>query len=163
MTDNFIQLEKNNILKLGIKDKTGKETGEFLTFDLEDPQILLNLQDLIDKDEKLWKNTRNQIIIINKRQDKKGKKLLSYNQEEKIRITIDFFKQEEEIYDLFLGKGGVKKLLNGRSFNFTTLAEIRKIILVQIKPFIEKTMDIIEEQVKKDYGIDKIEVDEVIE
>lgn len=163
MTDNFIQLEKNNILKLGIKDETGKETGEFLKFDLEDPQILLNLQELVEKDEKLWKNIRNQIIIINKRQDKKGKKLLSYNQEEKIKLITDFFKQEEEIYDLFLGKGGIKKLLNGRSFNFTTLTEIRKIIMVQIKPFVEKTMDIIEEQVKKDYGIDKIETDEVIE
>lgn len=163
MTDNFIQLEKSNLLRIGIKDSEGNDTGQFLEFDLEDPQILLNLQDLVEKDNKLWSNTRNQIIIINKRPDKKGKKMLSYNQEEKIKIFNDFFRQEEEIYDLFLGKGGIKKLLNGRSFNFKTLAEIRNIIVKQIKPFVEETMNIIEEQVKKDYGIDKIEIDEVIE
>ena len=163
MTDNFIQLGKSNILKLNIKDSDGNETGEFLQFDLEDPQMLLNLQDLMNKDTKLWQNVRNQFIIINKRPDKKGKKLLSFNEEEKIRITQKFFKEEEEIYDLFLGKGGVKKLLNGRSFNFTTLAEIREIIVKQIKPYLKQVADDIEEQVKKDYGIDKIETDEVIE
>ena len=163
MTDNFIQLGKSNILKLNIKDSDGNETGEFLQFDLEDPQMLLNLQDLMNKDTKLWQNVRNQFIIINKRPDKKGKKLLSFNEEEKIRITQKFFKEEEEIYDLFLGKGGVKKLLNGRSFNFTTLAEIREIIVKQIKPYLKQVADDIEEQVKKDHGIDKIETDEVIE
>lgn len=163
MTDNFIQLKKDNILRLGIKDSDGKDTGEVLEFDLEDPQILINLNELVEKDKKLWQNTRNQLMIIKKRPDKKGKKLLSHNQEEEINLIKNFFIEEEKIYDLFLGNGGVKKLLNKRSFNFTTLNEIRNIILNQIKPYLKDMMSIIEEQTKKDYGIDKIGIDEVIE
>ena len=30
MTDNFIQLKKSNILRLGIKTDEGKDTGEYL-------------------------------------------------------------------------------------------------------------------------------------
>ena len=36
MTDNFIKLNKSNILRLGIKTDEGVDTGEYLEFDLED-------------------------------------------------------------------------------------------------------------------------------
>ena len=34
--ENFIQLKKDSILKIGIKDNEGNDTGEHLEFDMED-------------------------------------------------------------------------------------------------------------------------------
>lgn len=152
MTDNFIQLGKSNVLNLKIKTDTGEFTGEALTFDLDDPDLLLRYQDLVEADKKNWQNTRNKILIIEKQQDHKGKKLLSSNQDAKIRATSDFFKEEKRIFDMFLGNGGTDKLLNGRAFSWTTMAEIKKIIVEQIAPYLNKTMDLITEQVKQEYG-----------
>ena len=71
MTDNFIKLNKDNILRLGIQTSDGKDTGEFLEFDLEDIEIPLRYQELIEKDKKNKEQLRNQMLIIDKRQDVK--------------------------------------------------------------------------------------------
>ena len=154
MTDNFIQLGKSDVLTLKIKTDTGEYTGETLTFDLDNPDLLLKYQDLIEKDKKNWQNARNKINIINKQQDHKGKKLLSSNQEARIRATSEFFKEEQKIFDMFLGEGGTAKLLNGRTFSWGTMAEIKNIIIEQIAPHLDKTMENLTEKVKKEYGED---------
>ena len=97
MTENFIQLKKSDVLRLGIKDENGKDTGEYLEFDLEDIELPLKYQELIEKDKKNKENLRNQILIIDKRQDIKGKKLLSKNEEDKIKALNEFFNKEVEI------------------------------------------------------------------
>ena len=52
MTDNFIQLGKSDVLRLGIKTDEGVDTGEYLEFDLEDIELPLRYQELVEKDEK---------------------------------------------------------------------------------------------------------------
>ena len=96
MIDNFIQLEKDDVLRLGIKTSDGKETGEFLEFELEDIELPLRYQELIEKDKKNKEQIRNQLLIIDKRKDVKGKKLLSKNEEDRIKALNDFFKKEKE-------------------------------------------------------------------
>ena len=152
MTDNFINLKKNNVLRLGIKDSDGKDTGNFLEFDLEDIELPLKYQELVEKDKRNRENLKNQIFIIDKRQDIKGKKLLTKNEEDKIRALNDFFKKEIEVYNIFLGENGVQKLLNGRKFGWNTLQEIDEIIDKQISPYINKNMDNITKKVKEKYG-----------
>jgi len=152
MTDNFIKLNKDNILRLGIMTADGKDTGEVLEFDLEDIELPLKYQELLERDKKNKENLRNQMIIIDKRQDVKGKKLLSKNEEDKIKALDNFFKEEIKVYDMFLGDGGVKKLLNGRKIGWTTLQEIDEIIEKQIAPHIDISMDKITQKVKEKYG-----------
>lgn len=152
MTDNFIKLNKDNILRLGIMTVDGKDTGEVLEFDLEDIELPLKYQELLERDKKNKENLRNQMIIIDKRQDVKGKKLLSKNEEDKIKALDNFFKEEIKVYDMFLGDGGVKKLLNGRKIGWTTLQEIDEIIEKQIAPHIDISMDKITQKVKEKYG-----------
>ena len=65
---------------------------------------------MAEKDKKNKENLRNQILIIDKRQDVKGKKLLSKNEEDKIKAVSDFFKKEIEVYNMFLGENGVEKV-----------------------------------------------------
>ena len=146
MTDNFIQLKKNeDILKLGIKDEDGNDTGEFLEFNLEDIELPLKYQEIIEEDKKNRTYLKNQFAIIEKKEDHKGKKLMSANEEAKIRALNDFYKKEVEIYDMFLGKDGVKKLLNGRALSWTTLEEIDNII----EEFIVPKLNIKAENIKK--------------
>lgn len=151
MTDNFIKLNKDNILRLGIQTSDGKDTGEVLEFDLEDIELPLRYQELLEKDKKNKEYLRNQMLIIEKRQDVKGKILLSKNEEDKLKALNDFFKKEAEIYNMFLGKDGVKKLLNGRKLGWTSLQEIDEIIDKQISPYIDIRMDKITEKVKQKY------------
>jgi len=152
MTDNFIQLKKSDVLTLGIKTEDGKDTGEVLTFDLEDIELPLRYQELIEKDKKNKERLRNDMLIIDKRQDVKGKKLLSKNEEDKIKAISEFFKKEAEVYNMFLGENGVQKLLNGRKLGWTTLDEIEEIIVKQIAPHIDVNMNTITEKVKEKYG-----------
>ena len=106
MTDNYIQLNKDNILRLGIKDSEGNDTGNVLEFDLEDTTLLLRYQELVEKEKKnrIWLN--NQFLIIDKKQDHKGKKLLSSNEEAKLETINEFFNKEKEVLDMFLGNQG---------------------------------------------------------
>ena len=151
MTDNFIKLGKSNVLRLGIKTNEGKDTGEYLEFDLEDIELPLRYQEVIEKDKKNKEQLRNQLMIIDKRQDVKGKKLMSKNEEDKIKALNDFYKKEEEVYNMFLGENGVKKLLNGRKLGWTSLQEIDEIIGKQISPYLDVRMEKITEKVKQKY------------
>ena len=91
-------------------------------------------------------------MIIEKRQDVKGKKLLSKNQEDEIKALNDFFKKEKETYDLFLGKGGFDKLLNGRNMTWTIFEEIDELIVNQILPHLDLSMTRIQDKVKEKYS-----------
>lgn len=162
MTDNFIKLGKSDVLRLGIKTDEGKDTGEYLEFDLEDIELPLRYQELLEKDKKNKENLRNQLLIIDKRQDVKGKKLMSKNEEDKIKALNEFFKKETEVYNMFLGEKGVEKLLNGRKLGWTSLQEIDEIIATQITPHLDFSMTKITEKVKNKYGITEKEEVEVL-
>lgn len=150
--ENFIQLKDSGVLVLKVKTSTGEYTGEELIFDLEDIELPLRLQELVEKDKKNKEYLKNQFLIIDKRQDVKGKKLLSKNQEDKIKALNEFFKKEVEVYDMFLGERGVEKLLNGRKLGWTTLDEIDEIIEKQIKPYLDIDMKKIQDKIKEKYS-----------
>lgn len=152
MEEKYIRLNKNDTLKLGIRTEDGKDTGEFLEFNLEDIELPLRYQELLEKDKKNKEHLRNQMLIIDKRQDVKGKKLMSKNEEDKIKALNEFFKKEVEVYNMFLGENGVEKLLNGRKLGWTTLQEIDEIIEKQISPHISVSLDKITDKVKQKYG-----------
>lgn len=165
MTDNFIQLNKSDVLRLQIRTEDGKDTGEYLEFDLEDIELPLRYQELIEKDKKNKENLRNQMLIIDRREDVKGKKLLTKNEEDKIKALNEFFIKEIAVYNMFLGARGVEKLLNGRKFTWTTLQEIDEIIEKQIAPHLDITMKKITDKVKEKYSqaVKKDEDIEVVE
>lgn len=148
----YIQLQKDNVLRLGIVDSEGNDTGEHLEFNLSEIELPLKYQELLEKDKKNKEHLRNQMIIIERRQDVKGKKLLSKNEEDKIKALNDFFNKEVEVYNMFLGENGVQKLLNGRRLGWTTLEEIDKIIEEQIQPHLDLSMKNITNKIKEKYG-----------
>lgn len=151
MDNNIIKLNKRDTLRLGIQTAEGKDTGEYLEFNLEDIELPLIYQELIEKDKKNKEYLKNSLMIIDKREDVKGKKLLSKNEEDKIRAINAFFNKEKEIYNMFLGDRGVEKLLNGRKMSWTTLEEIDEIIEKQIVPHLDIKMENIQNKIKEKY------------
>lgn len=155
MTDNTIKkigLKNENILKLEIVDEKGNSTGEYLEFDLEDIELPFKYQEIIERLKKSRQNLKNQFTIIEKKQDHKGKKLMSSNEEEKLKALNNFYKEQVEIYNIFLGENGVQKLLNGRKLRWTTLSEIDELIEKQIAPQLNVTMDDITKKIKSKYS-----------
>ena len=161
--NNIIQLKKaKDILRLKIKDEDGKDIGNFLEFNLGDLDYLLILQDMMEADKKNREYLKNQYTIIDKKQDHKGKKLFSSNEEAKIKATNEFYKKEAEIYDMFLGKDGVKKLLNGRKLTLARLDEIDEIIEKAILPKLQIKAEDIKKDIMAKYS-NKTKRDDVIE
>ena len=95
-----IQLKQDNLLKIGIKNAEGKDTGEIITIDLEDIELPLKAQ----KSEEMIKNNNRwlqaQRLMIEKRPDKKGKKLLSANDEALLKTVNEYYKRQTEAYEL---------------------------------------------------------------
>jgi len=156
--NNEIKLSKSNVLRLKITTDTGEDTGEYLEFDLEDIELSLRYQDMLERDKKNRDWLQKEFVIINKRQDVKGKKLLSKNEEDKLKAIKKFCDEEVEVYNMFLGENGVQKLLNGRKLGWTSLQEIDEIITKQIVPYFDKTAQDIEKKIIEKYKIEKEEV-----
>lgn len=167
-----IQLKNENIYRVfvytqEIKDETGKiiveskPTGEYLEFDLEDIELPFIYQDMIEKLKENHKKIKNKFLIIEKQQDHKGKKLMSSNEEAKVKALNEFYKEQTKIYNMFLGENGVQKLLNGRKMRWTTLSEIDEIIEKQIAPKLDITLEDITNKIKNKYS--KKQEDNVLE
>ena len=152
MTDNIIKLKEKDTIRLNIFTSEGIDTGEYLEFDLEDIELPLRYQELVEKEKKNKEHLKNQLFIIDKREDVKGKKLLSKNEEDKVRALNEFFNNEKEIYNMFLGERGVEKLLNGRKLGWTSLQEIDEIIEKQIAPYINVSINDITAKIKDKYS-----------
>ncbi len=162
-SDNVIQLKNDDILRLKIVDTEGNYTGNQLEFDLSDIELPLTYQKIIEEDKKNRAYLRNQFTIIDKKEDHKGKKLLSSNEEAKVKAMAEFFKKEKEVYDMFLGENGVEKLLNGRKLTLNTLAEIDDIIETAILPKMKTNAQSIKEKIMSKYSIKEDKRDDVIE
>ena len=149
--ENFIQLKKSSVLKIGIKTADGVDTGEHLEFDMEDVELPLRLNECEAQHRKNINDLKMKTLLIDKKEDKKGKKLLSWKEEEKIKIFKEFYDKEMESLDLFLGKGGTAKLLNGRNPYYSMYEDISE-MLKPILPLLQKSTDDIINKVKEKYA-----------
>ena len=147
----FIQLKKDNILRIGIKDIEGNDTGEHLEFDMEDIELPLRLNECEARHRKNLEFLKMQFVIIDKKEDKKGKFILSWKEEEKLKVLQEFYKREMEALDLFLGQNGTNKLLNGRKPYYSMYEDIND-MLVPILPKLKLKADDIVNKIKEKYS-----------
>lgn len=159
--EDFIQLKKDSILRIGIKDADGNDTGSHLEFDLEDVELPLKLSQCEEEHRKNIKYVRNQFIIIDKKEDKKGNKLLSWKEEEKLKVLKEFYEREMNALDLFLGKDGTKKLLNGRNPYYSMYDDIGEII-EPILPKLQMRTEDIKNKIVSKYKKENIKENEVL-
>lgn len=146
-----IQLKNDNLFKIGIKNAEGKDTGEVITIDLEDIELPLKLQECEEaiKNNDKWLSM--QKMIIEKRADRKGKKLLSANEEALIRVMNEYFKKQTDAWEIFLGKGTISKILCGRKPYYTMFAELDE-QLTPLMPKLRANCTSIQEKIKAKYS-----------
>lgn len=155
----YIKLKKRqDVLKLGIidendnivKDKDGNEV--YLEFDLGDIELPLRHNKCINAIKQAKVKLKNQFKIIDRKQDHKGKQLLSANEEAKAKAIENFYDEMEVAMDLFLGEGGTKKFLNGRKPYWEMYDDLSE----AIEPFLDKmkltTTDMID-RIKSKYNV----------
>jgi len=156
--EEFVQLNKDDILRIGIKtcdgeiikDEKGKDI--FLEFDMADIELPLKLNNCESEHRKNVNYVKMQMQVIDKKEDKKGKFILSSNEEEKIKLIKEFYLREMGALDLFLGEGGTRKLLNGRNPYWDMYDDISKII-EPILPLLKQSLDNVGNRVKEKYKI----------
>ena len=139
--ENDIQLrvkKSDSVLKFKLLDEDGNDTGEYLQFDVEDMGSAFYI--------------KNQLYIINKKEDHKGKKLLSANEEAVNRAWNEFFRREMEALDLFIGKGKTQVILNimGREPYMSMFEDITELI-DPIIPVLEKAYSDFKNKIEEKY------------
>lgn len=151
--EDFIQFKKANIINIGIKDEKGNILDGKLTFDLEDIELPLRYQEMLEQHKKNESYIHNQFIIIDKKEDHKGKKLLSSNTEEKLKALSEYYKRDMKALDLFLGEGKTQMILDlmGRNPYYTMFDDFGE-MLKPIIPVFEKNLDNTEKSIVEKYS-----------
>lgn len=160
----YISLNKRkDILQLGFKDKDGNVVKDkngnevFIEFDLGDIELPLRYNRCLNQIEQARKNLKAQFIIIDKKQDHKGKQLLSSNEVEKVKAMKQFYKDMEVAMDLFLGQGGTQKFLNGSNPYWEMWDDIDEML----KPYYDKmklTVTDMTNRIKEKYKVTESDV-----
>lgn len=160
----YIKIKENkDIFRLGIIDEKGNivkdEKGEevCLEFDLADIELPLRYNRCINEVNNAKRKLKNQLVIIDKKQDHKGKQLLSANEEAKVKALQQFYKEMENAMDLFLGQGGTQKYLNGRKPYWTMFEDLNE----AIEPYMDKlqlTVKDMEKRIKDKYKVEESDV-----
>jgi hypothetical protein len=150
--ENFIQLKKDDVLRIGIKDQEGNDTGKYLVFDLEDIELPLRISECQELHKKNMEYLKNQFYIIDKKEDHKGKKLLSWKEEEKYKVIQKVYIEEMKALDLFLGEGKTQMILDlmDRKPYMSMYNDISEMI-EPILPLIKVNMEAIKNKIEEKY------------
>ena len=142
-----IQLKQDNLFKIGIKNVEGEDTGEIITIDLEDLKLPLRCQESekMIKDNNKWLQA--QRIMIEKRPDKKGKKLLSANEEALLKLVNEYYEKQTKAYELVLGEGAIKKILCGREMYITFFSDLEE-QMKKLRPKLNQNAVDLKEKIK---------------
>lgn len=153
----YIKIDnEKDILKIGLLDRNGKKILDnkgneiYWSFDVTDIELPLKYARIIEDHDKNIKWIQAQIIALEKKEDVKGKGLLSKNEEEKIKLIKKFCEKETKVIDSFIGDGGVAKFLNGRNPYYSMFNDIDE-ALQQVLPMLEKKIGDINARIKAKY------------
>ena len=152
----YINLKKRNIVKIGIKDDEGNvkldENGHevFIEFDLEDINLVDNYSKAISMCEKAGIDLKTQITVINKRKDdKKINSVITKNEKDKMDALKKYYKTIEQAMNLFLGKDGFTKIF-GESRYLTMLDDLSD-MLEPIMPLLKVNIEGIQNKIISKY------------
>ena len=123
MNENRIEAVDDNILRFPIT-KNGKETGDYIEFDMEDIELPFRLDESYKLHYKNVEEIKSKLKELEKEEDIVQEGLMSKRQKKEIEAIEEFYKKEEKALDLFLGEGAMKKLLQGRKPYVTMFGDI---------------------------------------
>lgn len=134
--------EQKNVLEYGFLDKNGKPVLDkdgkevTITFDVEDIDLIERYSRCANKLIEIDRKFKTKIKLVDKKTDAKTNGFLTKNDIEKQKLLKEYYRESTEAFELFIGKGGVKKMLNGRNpyWNmFNDFVETLKPVMNDIK------------------------------
>lgn len=123
-----LRVEKKNIYTIEVNDN-----GDTIEFDLRDILGLnIKLTKALKRIDEIERNIKNELYILNKKPDVKGK-YLSRNEEEFLKLWEKSFNEMRSAMDIFLGENACQKIFGDSNYigMFDDLME-------QLKPHLEK-------------------------
>jgi hypothetical protein len=109
--ENKIQIEEKNVLRFNVEKANGEDTGLVIKFDLQDIELPLRINKMIDMHNKNASILRQKLVALDKKEDKKGDTLLSWKQEEQIKLLREYYDNDMKALDMLIGQGMTKKIL----------------------------------------------------
>ena len=107
----MIQIKKNNVLKEPLYDENGNITDFVFEFDMEDIELPLRINQSAFEHKKNVQWIRNQMLIIEKKEDKETGGLLTWKEQQKLNAYKEFYDKEIEAMDMIIGEGKTRELL----------------------------------------------------
>ena len=145
----YVKLKGSNILEIGIQDYKGNPTGEVLTFDIEDIETAEKYNACAEKHNDNVQKFKFDIAVIEKKQDVKAKgSLMTENEKAKLKRIKQFYKDEMEALDLFLGEGGTMKLLAGRKPYISMYDDISEALEKDVLPHLKTNYTSLVDRIK---------------
>lgn len=109
--ENTIQIEEKNVLRFNVKNAQGKDTGLVIKIDLQDIELPLRISKMEEMHRKNISILRQKASALEKQEDKKGKNLISWKQEEQIKLLREFYDNDMKALDMLIGSGMTKNIL----------------------------------------------------
>lgn len=109
--ENSIQIKEKNVLRFNVKNAKGEDTGLVIKFDLQDVGLPLRINNCKKLHDKNLSILRQKATALEKQEDKKGHNLLSWKQEEQIKLLREHYDNEMKAMDMLIGQGMSKKIL----------------------------------------------------
>lgn len=151
----YVKLKGSNILEIGIQDYKGNPTGEVLTFDIEDIETAEKWNACAEKHDDNVKRFKFDIAVIEKKQDVKAKgSLMSQNEKAKMQRIKQYYKDEMEALDLFLGENGTLKLLAGRKPYISMYDDITEALEKDVLPHLKTNYESLVDKIKTKYKVE---------
>ena len=152
--ENTIQLQEKNVLRFNLQKANGEDTGLEIKFDLQDIELPLRISKMEDMHKKNLSLLKQKATVIEKQEDKKGSKLLSWKQEEQIKLLREFYDNEMKALDMLIGQGMTKKILI--AIDRYPYYDMFDDIVSSLEPAfkqIEKEAGNMFDEIKKKYGV----------
>lgn len=151
--ENSIQLEEKNVLRFNVKKANGEETGLVIKIDLQDIELPLRINKMEEIHKKNVSILRQKAKALEKQEDKKGNKLLSWKQEESIRLLREFYDNDMKALDMLIGQGMTKQIL--KAIDRYPYYDMFDDIVSSLQPVlgrIEQEANSMFDDIKKKYG-----------
>lgn len=151
--ENTIQLEEKNVLRFNVKKANGEDTGLVIKIDLQDIELPLRISKMEEIHKKNISILKQKAKALEKQEDKKGNKLLSWKQEESIRLLREFYDNDMKALDMLIGQGMTKQIL--KAIDRYPYYDMFDDIVNSLQPVlgrIEQEANSMFEDIKKKYG-----------
>lgn len=107
----MIKLKKDNVLREPLYDVEGNETGFEFVFDMEDIELPLRIDQAYFEHNKNLQYIKNQMRIIDKKEDRKSNGLLTWKERQKLLAYKEYYDKDIKAMDMIIGEGKTMEFL----------------------------------------------------